>query len=313
MDKSIELNGHVEQDEDIGLDELLKQDASIEQMEQDLVFGGYSQSTVKSYLGTVKRLAAFYQKPLEDLGREHLRSYVDYLRGQRRSASWLKMHLAAIVFLYAKTLGRPTDVSFVVWPRQYSPLPTVLSQAEVAALLGELRHPVYLAIAMVLYGTGLRIAEALALHVSDIDGARGMLLVRHGKGNQAREVKLSEGLYQWLRRYWDRQRPAFPHLLASRRTGRPPTQAAVCHAFELAAQQAGITKRVRPHVLRHSYASHLLDAGVDVRIIQHLLGHKSLQTTMRYTRVSTALVQKVPSPLELLPSRDGLLSRDERL
>jgi site-specific recombinase XerD len=306
MDKSIELN------EDVELDELLKQDASIGEMEQDLVFGGYARSTRESYLRTARKLAAFHHKPLRELGREELRDYADHLRGQGRSASWLKMHLAAVVFLYAKTLGRPTDVSFVVWPRQYSPLPTVLSQAEVAAFLEELGHPVYRAIAIVLYGTGLRLDEALSLHVSDIDGARGVLLVRHGKGNRAREVKLSPGLYQWLRCYWDRERPAFPHLFTSRRTGRPPQQATVCRAFELAAQQAGIVKRVRPHVLRHSYGTHLLDAGTDVRVIQHLLGHRSLQTTMRYTRVSTALVQRAPSPLELLPSRDRLLGRDER-
>jgi site-specific recombinase XerD len=160
---------------------------------------------------------------------------------------------------------------------------------------------------MVLYGAGLRIDEALALEVSDIDGARGVLRVRHGKGNRAREVRLSPALYQWLRRYWDRQRPPHPYLFASRRTGRPPTQDAVRRALALAAEQAGLTKPVTPHVLRHSYATHLLDAGTDVRIIQALLGHRSLQTTMRYTRVSTALVQKTPSPLELLPSRGRLL------
>jgi site-specific recombinase XerD len=255
----------------------------------------------------VKGLAAHFDRPVEAIGRDDLRGYVEHLRQQERSASWLKMQLAAIVFLYAKTLGRPTDVSFVVWPKQYSPLPTVLSQAEVAAFLEALRHPLYRAIAMVLYGTGLRIDEALALEVSDIDGARGVLRVRHGKGNQAREAKLSSGLYQCLRGFWDRERPPYPYLFASRRTGRPPTQEAVRRAFALAAEQAGITKPVRPHVLRHSFATHLLDAGTDVRVIQALLGHRSLQTTMRYTRVSTALVGKTPSPLELLPSRGRVL------
>jgi site-specific recombinase XerD len=179
----------------------------------------------------------------------------------------------------------------------------VLSQAEVDAFLKALRHPLYQTIAMVLYGAGLRIDEALALEVTDIDGARGVLRVRHGKGNRAREAQLSPTLYQWLRDYWGRQRPPLPHLFASRRTGRPPTQDAVRHAFALAAEQAQLTKTVKPHVLRHSYATHLLDAGTDVRVIQALLGHSSLRTTMRYTRVSTAIVQKTPSPLDLLPSR----------
>jgi integrase/recombinase XerD len=282
-------------------------DKSIEQMAQDLAFASYSQSTQKSYLRTVKAFAAHVGRPIADIGRSELREYVELLRGRGRSASWLKVQLGALVFLYARTLGRPTDVSFVVWPKQYSPLPPVLSQVEVGAFLQAVGHPVYLAIAMVLYGTGLRIDEALALEVKDIDGARGVLRVRHGKGNRAREVKLSPTLYQWLRNYWDKERPRLPYLFASRRTGRPPTQDAVRSAFAAAAEQAGLTKPVRPHVLRHSYATHLLDAGTDVRVIQVLLGHRSLQTTMRYTRVSTAIVQKAPSPLDLLPSRGQVL------
>jgi integrase/recombinase XerD len=282
-------------------------DKSIEQMRQDLAFGEYSKSTQDQYIKTAEQLAAHFGRPVVEIRRDELRAYVERLRGQERSASWMKMQLAAIVFLYKKTLGQPTDVSFVVWPRQYSPLPTVLSQGEVAAFLEVLRHPVYRAIAMVLYGTGLRIDEALSLEVRDIDGARGVLRVRHGKGNRAREVKLSPTLYQWLRNYWNKERPRPPYLFTSRRTGRPPTQEAVRSAFAAAAEQARITKPVRPHVLRHSYATALLDAGTDVRVIQALLGHNSLQTTMRYTRVSTAAVQKVPSPLDLLPSRSQVL------
>jgi integrase/recombinase XerD len=282
-------------------------DESITQMKQDLAFAAYANSTQQQYLKTAKTLGAHYGRPVAELGRSELRAFVEHLRGQGRSASWLKMHLAALVFLFAKTLGRPAEVSFIVWPKQYSPLPTVLSQAEVDAFLGALRHAVYRALAMVLYGTGLRLAEALALEVPDIDGARGVLRVRHGKGNRAREVKLSPALYLWLRRYWDQERPPLPYLFASRRTGRPPTQDAVRHAFAMAAEQAGVTKPVKPHVLRHSYATHLLDAGTEMRVIQALLGHASLQTTMRYTRVSTALVQKTPSPLDLLPSRGHVL------
>jgi integrase/recombinase XerD len=282
-------------------------DQSIEQMGRDLAFGEYSKSTRHHYIKTAEALASYFGRPVAEIERDELRAYVEHLRGQERSASWMKMQLAALVFLYTKTLGRPTDMSFIVWPRQYSPLPPVLSQQEVAALLKGLRDLLYLAIAMVLYGTGLRIDEALALEVSDIDGPRGVLRVLHGKGNRAREVRLSPSLYEWLRRYWDRQRPPQPYLFASRRTGRPPTQAAVRRALALAAEQAGITKPVTPHVLRHSYATHLLDAGTDVRVIQALLGHRSLETTMRYTRVSTAIVQKTPSPLDLLPSRGRVL------
>ena len=276
---------------------------TIARMQQDLAFAGYAESTREAYLKTAKEILTRIGRPVEEIGRDDLRAYVEYLRGQGKSASWLKMKLAAMVFLFVKTLGRPTEVSFVAWPKQYSPLPTVLSLEEVAAFLGALHHPVYRMIAMVLYGTGLRLAEALALEVSDVDGARGVLRVRHGKGNRAREAKLSPGLHQALRAYWDRERPERPYLFTSRRTGRPPTQEAVRAAFAAAAEQVKISKPVTPHVLRHSYATHLLDAGTDVRVIQVLLGHQSLRTTARYTRVSTALVQKAPDPLELLPSR----------
>lgn len=283
-------------------------DKSIEQMGQDLAFGPYSKSTREQYIQSAKELGAHFGRPVAELARDELRSYVEHLRGRGRSASWLKMKLGGIVFLYKMTLGRPMDVSFVVWPKQHSPLPTVLSQQEVAAFLDALYRPVYRAIAMVLYGTGLRIDEALSLEVGDIDGQRGVLRVRHGKGDRARDARLSPRLLQYLRDYWDMERPPRPYLFASRRTGRPPTPDAVRHAFALAQEQAGITKRVRPHVLRHSYATHLLEAGTDIRVIQALLGHRSLQTTMRYTRVSTALVQNVPSPVDLLPSR-GLVRR----
>jgi site-specific recombinase XerD len=283
-------------------------DKCIEQMKQDLAFAKYDKATQAAYLKAAQELLTHFDRPVNAIERDDLRTYVEHLQAQGRSASWLKVKLAALVFLFAKTLGRPTDMSFIKFPKQHVPLPTVLSLAEVDAFLQALRHPMYLAIAMVLYGTGLRIDEALSLEVTDIDGSRSVLRVRHGKGDRAREVKLSAGLYQSLRDYWVRQRPPLPYLFASRRTGRPPTPDAVRNAFSMAAEQAGIHKRVRPHVLRHSYATHLLDAGTDVRVIQALLGHKSLHTTMRYTRVSMALVQKAPSPLELLPSR-GLVRR----
>jgi site-specific recombinase XerD len=278
-------------------------DKSIEQMQQDLAFAAYAKTTQEDYLDTVKKLSAHFGRPLADLSREEVRSYCEHLRAQERSASWLKMKYAALVFLYRKTLGRPNDVSFVCWPKQRSPLPTVLSVDEMHALLRALMHRRYQAIAMVLYGAGLRLGEALALEVSDIDGARGVLRVRHGKGDRAREAKLSPLLYAWLRAYWAAERPPRPYLFASPRTGRPPMQATVRHALALAAEQAGLKKHVTPHVLRHCFATHLLDEGIDVRVIQVMLGHRSVQTTARYTRVSTARVRETPSPLELLPQR----------
>ena len=218
-------------------------DKSIEQMGQDLAFGPYAKSTQKSYLRSAKALAGHFDGPVEKLKRDDLRGYVEHLREQSEGASWLKMELGALVFLFAKTLGRPEDVSFVSWPRQHSPLPLVLSQQEVGAFIEALRHPVFRAIAMVLYGAGLRLAEALSLELPDIDGSRGVLRVRHGKGDRAREARLSPALLQYLRGYWDMERPLRPYLFVSRRTGGPPTQESVRRAFRWPVSRLGSPSR----------------------------------------------------------------------
>ena len=274
---------------------------SIEEMKRDLAFASYSDSTQRQYIKNAEHLAEHFGRPLVESDREKLRQYVESLMAQGKSASWLKMHLGALAFLFRKTLGRPNDVSFVSWPRQHSPLPEVLSLDEVQALLKALKHPLYRTIAMVLYGAGLRISEALPLEVTDIDRPRGVIHVRHGKGDRPRDAKLSLVLYTEMRAYWAEERPALPYLFATRRTGRPPRAESVRRALEVAAEQAGITKPITPHVLRHSFATHLLEAGTDLRVVQVMLGHSSIQTTARYTRVSTKLMRETPSPLDLLP------------
>jgi integrase/recombinase XerD len=278
-------------------------DKSITMLGQDLARAEYAESTRNNYLKTAEHLSRRFGRPLSELTAEELRTYVDELTARSKSGSWLRMHLAAVAFLYRKTLGRPEVISFLKFPKHSLPLPKVLSLDEVGAVLRALRKPVYQAIAMVLYGAGLRIAEALALEVTDIDGARGVIRVRCGKGKKAREAKLSPTLYHWLRQYWAEQHPARPYLFAQRATGRPPTAATVRHALALAAKEAWIPKHVTPHVLRHSFATHLLEHGTDVRVIAALLGHSSLSSTLRYAHVTEKLVREAPSPLDLLPQR----------
>ena len=278
-------------------------DKSIEQMRQDLALAGYAKGTRYSYLRTVERLAERYGKPLTEVTREEVRDFVSMIVALPRSGSVRRMHLAGVAFLYRKTLGRPEMVSFIAWPSSPQKLPEILSLGEVHALLSAIRDPRCQAIAMVMYGTGLRLSEALALQIDDIDGARGVLRVRHGKGDKPREVKLSSTLYDWLRDYWSRTQPAKPYLFASRRTARPPTKETVRVALSKAAKQAGIKKRVIPHTLRHSYATHLLEAGTDVRVVQALMGHSSIHTTARYARVTEKLVREAPNPLDLLPHK----------
>jgi integrase/recombinase XerD len=278
-------------------------DTSINQLGQDLALAKYAKSTCKQYQCTAEHLSERFARPLADLTREELRTYVEELTARGRSASWVITHLAALRFLYCKTLGQPQKVSFVSYPKRHKPLPTVLSLEEVGALLQAVRHPRYQAVVMVLYGAGLRISEALALEVTDIDAARGVIHVRHGKGDKAREAKLSPSLYQWLRQYWARERPPAPYLFASPKTGKAPRVDTIRRALAHAAKQAWIKKHVTPHVLRHSFATHLLEQGTDVRVVGALLGHASLQSTARYAKVTEKLVRQTPSPLDLLPQR----------
>jgi site-specific recombinase XerD len=278
-------------------------DPSIVQLGQDLALANYAKSTRARYIRVAEHLSSRFGRPVAEVTREQLRSYVEELTSCGKSASAVGVDLGALRFLYCKTLGRPELVSFVSYPKRPRTLPTVLSLEQVSALLRALRKPLYQAIAMVLYGAGLRVSEALALEVTDIDGARGVIRVRCGKGRKARDAKLSASLYAWLRGYWSRERPPLPYLFASRRTGRPPRPESVRAALALATKEAWIKKHVTPHVLRHSFTTHLLEQGTDVRVIAALLGHESVATTMRYGRVTEKLVRETPSPLDLLPHR----------
>jgi site-specific recombinase XerD len=275
-------------------------DLTIAQFGQDLARGGYAMRTQVRYVATARLLRGRFGRDVNAITREQVREFVDEIMGRDRSASTKRHALCALRFLFARTLGKPEMVSFFRLPKQRSALPTVLSLSEVKALLQAIHRPRYQAIAMVMYGAGLRITEAIALEVRDIDGARGVIIVRHGKGNKAREAKMSQSLYAWLRAYWARERPPLPHLFASK-AGKLPTHATVREALAAAAKEAWIKKRVTPHVLRHSFATHLLEHGTDVRVVGALLGHASIKSTARYARVTEKLVRETPSPLDLLP------------
>lgn len=271
----------------------------IEDMARDLAMKAYVNTTQQRYLKAAQSLLDRFGRPLGDLSRDELRGYVEELESTMKSSA-LRQELCGLLFLYRRTLGRPELVSFISLPKKYSPLPEVLSAKEVNSLLNAITNPRYQTIAMVMYGTGLRVSEVRALEVRDIDGARGVLRVRHGKGNKAREVMLSPELYQWLRQYWLRCQPPQPYLFTSR-VNKLPCPDAIRKALAKAAQSAFISKRVTPHVLRHSFATHLLEQGTDVHVVAALLGHSRLQTTARYARVTRKIVRQTPSPLDLLP------------
>lgn len=276
-----------------------------DRMKQDLELGSYAVGTRAQYLKAVVRLEEHFERSAEKLNLADVRKYVDHLKKSGAKASVLKVQMAGIRFLYEKTLGKPTMVAWMSWPRQPKTLPVVLSGTEVQQLLAAMSSPAYRVIAMVMYGAGLRVSEACAIRVEDIDSARGVIHVRHAKGDRERCVMLAPRLLQVLRSYWAACRPPRPYLFPGEDARKPITADSVRNAMQSAVAIAGLTKRVTPHTLRHTFATHLMDTGTDVRVIQALLGHASIRTTMQYTQVSRARLAKTKSPLELLGTAEG--------
>ncbi len=278
-------------------------------MRQDLQMAGLAESTQKIYLGVARDFVRYFGRSPAEMGQEEVRAYVQVLQTERQlGPSQLKQHLAALRFLYAKTLGRPQDVSWISWPKQPHVLPDVLSLEEVTALLDALKSPRNRAIVTTMYSCGLRVSEACSLRVDSIDSARKVIRVL-GKGNRQRELPLEAALLQVLRSYWSFARPEGPYLFCARGSTNPAPHQSVRNALEAAKLEAGLSKRANPHVLRHSFATHLLEAGTDLRIIQHLLGHSTIRTTQRYTQVNRATIQGVQSPLEQLSKRSNQFQR----
>ncbi|MGH7288924.1 MAG: tyrosine-type recombinase/integrase [Myxococcota bacterium] len=270
-------------------------------MMQDLELGGYAKTTTKHYIECIRMFAKFHRRSPAELGQEQIRQWVRHLMKQKLSPQRLRQHFAALRFLYGKTLGKPELVSFLSWPREPDRLPAVLSEQEVHRLLGKLetaRHRVFFT---TVYSAGLRIGEACRLETRDIDAARGVIHIRGGKGGKERLVMLSPRLLRILRAYWKEVRPVAPWLFAGR-TGRHLAADVARQALKRAAVEAGLgKKKVTPHVLRHSFATHLLERGTELRVIQVLLGHSSIKSTVRYARVSAGMIAKTKSPLERLP------------
>lgn len=269
-------------------------------MMQDLELAGYAPATRTRYITSISDLAAFHQRNPAELTQEELRQWVDHLTAPGKlGPQRVRMHFAALKFLYKKTLGRPSMVSFLSPPRDPKRLPVVLSTEEVARVLQAVVQLKYRVFCATLYATGLRVSEACRLETGDIDAERGVIHVRNGKGAKERLVGLSPLLLRLLRTYWKQERPPAPWMFASR-TGKPLRAESVREALADATKHAGIQKRVTPHVLRHCFATHLIEQGTELRVIQVLLGHSSISSTTRYAQVSAGMISKTKSPLELL-------------
>jgi site-specific recombinase XerD len=267
---------------------------------QDLALAGYARSTQRVYAWAIHDFVRFVRRSPSELGQDDVRRWVRELIQSRISPQRLRHHFAALRFLFTKTMHRPEVVSFLSWPAAPDRLPVVLGLEEIDRLLAALPHAIYRAFFTTIYATGLRLSEACRLETHDIDAARGVVHVRHGKGGKERMVMLRPRLLAALREHWRAERPPAPWLFASR-WGGPLNPNTARKALRRAAASAGLTKRVTPHVLRHSFATHLLEQGTDLRVIQVLLGHSSIATTTRYVRVSAALIAATASPHDLLP------------
>ena len=278
------------------------------EMLTDLRIRNYAERTQEIYITRVAEMARHLQRPPEGLSHEEVRDYLRHLKEERGvSRSSFAQVVGALRFLYRETLNRPEMVPHIPYPRAKRRHPVVLSPEEVAGLLKAIGNLKHRTVAMVLYGSGLRISEALALELRDIDSQRMVITVRHGKGDADRQVALSAVLLEALRTYWLAYRPG-RCLFPGGDPEKPMVSSTIQRALKAARVKAGIAKPAGPHVLRHSYATHLMEAGTDLRVIQTLLGHRSVRTTQIYTHVATERLRGTRSPLDAL---SGVLASPE--
>jgi integrase/recombinase XerD len=287
-----------------------------QRMIEDMTVRGFSAKTQHDYLRIVSRFAVFLGRTPGSATAEDVRRFQVEQREAGMPAPAMNSHVAALRFFFTTTIDRP-DLSRrlvrVSYPRK---LPTVLSLDEVARLLAAttcIKHRAALAVA---YGAGLRVAEVAALKIGDIDSERMLIRVERGKGGRYRNAMLSSDLLALLRAWWKegRRQGAMLHggwLFPGQNPVRPITTRQLSRVVEEAARSAGIAKRVSPHTLRHSFATHLLEDGVDIRVIQVLLGHAKLDNTALYTKVATRTVRTVTSPLDRIVGLIGDKAQDD--
>jgi site-specific recombinase XerD len=276
-------------------------------MDRELRIRGMAENTRKNYLQNMRCFVRYFMRAPDQLTAEDVKQYQLFLTKERRVTwSTFNVHVCAIRFFYRHVLQVAWNVEHIPYQRTGRRLPVVLSGEEVVALLNAATNLKHRAILMTLYAAGLRSSEAVHLRLEDIDSKRRMIRVGQGKGRKDRYVMLSEALLQTLRSYWREKRPA-PWLFPGQDPSRPLTRESVESLFARAKEKAGIRKHVYPHSLRHAFATHLLERGVNIRVIQHLLGHRSLRSTEIYTHVAASYVQDTRSPLDdLLPKVDGV-------
>ena len=273
-----------------------------ERMAADLRIAGYSSGTSRIYLLYCRRFVVHFRRSPAELGAQHIREYLLHLiENHNISRDTLRQVRAALRFLYTVTLNRPAEIDWLPPARHLKRLPVILSGTEVAALLEAVWEPRVRGVLTTMYASGLRITEACRLMPADLDAKRMLIHVRCGKGGLDRYAVLSPKLLAHLREYWRHDRPNLGgYLFPGRSRCRHICAQTVRNAFQRALVDAGIDKDVTPHVLRHCFATHLLECGMDVALVQAMLGHRCARSTQRYVHVAVEHIAKTSSPLDAL-------------
>jgi site-specific recombinase XerD len=287
-------------------------------MLEELQRRNYSQQTTKAYLRTVWEFAKYFHRSPEELGPEHIREFQAHLFTVRKlAATSVAQRTAALRFLFVKRLKRTYMLEHIPFPKRPLRLPTVLSPEEVTRLIEAAPNLLYRTILMTLYSTGMRRAELVQLKAGDIDKELMLVHIREGKGKRDRNVPLSLKLLDALREYWRWMKPKtylFPGTVNGSRADKPITPKVLWEACREAAQRAGITKAVRPHLLRHSFATHLVEGGADLPTVQALLGHTDLKPTSIYLHLSERHIKAAGTPLDNMElSSPDQVKRSRRL
>jgi integrase/recombinase XerD len=284
-----------------------------QRMLEELRLRNLSEQTTRLYIGSVKRFSQYFRRSPDQLGPEQIREFLLHLIDDRKSApSTIQLYRSALRFLYVTMLKRSWFEQDVVRIKKRLKLPTVLSAEDITRILDHTTNLKHWTILATLYATGLRCDELRHLKIRDIDSQRMLIHVRQAKGHIPRDIGLSPVLLERLRIYWHWLKPKDWLFPSRQHPTRPLDLKTIRLICNQAAERAGVKKHVSPHVFRHSCATHLLDAGIDLRTIQVLLGHADIQTTARYLRVSTVRLQGLASPLDGLTLKTVRGSQDKR-
>jgi integrase/recombinase XerD len=271
----------------------------LQNIKKILIVGGYSNSTVKTYIACITYFKKyFYKIEIDQLTKDDIIEYLFYLIKNNYSKSTQNQHINAIKFYFEKCLGKKREYYLIERPRKEKKLPTVLSKNEIQLLFGNTHNLKHLTILAVIYTCGLRISELINISLNDIDNNRMIIHIRKGKGNKDRQVQLTNQVLELLRMYYKKYLPV-NYLIVGQNGGKYSTTS-IQKIIKKSALKARIYKKVTPHTLRHSFATHLFENGTDIRFIQKILGHSDIKTTQIYTHVSNAHLKNIQNPSDSL-------------